>query len=243
MKRHETQSGARLQLLIDVLSRHGPIEDRSGRATAILHELMIAEGYTQKFPAAVNLVRSAATAGLVTREVRGKRTYRIALSDQAQTPWPGATSAAPSEPEPDPGVDLSALAVAVLDRALAARQDATNAEVVALEALERAERAEKALQGRQEDPEAPSLREQLAEAERRLQGLSGQLTQAEEAVVTFRGRCEELDDQNRRLKRALRRSEDNQRNGSTYPVRDLLSDVSRAELAKLMSEPPTTKGA
>ena len=57
------------------LSNHGPVEDREGRATALLKD---AVGYTGTSLGFVQLISSMEKAGHITREVRGKRTYRIA---------------------------------------------------------------------------------------------------------------------------------------------------------------------
>jgi hypothetical protein len=63
------------------LSNHGPVEDREGRATAILKD---AVGYTGTSLGFVQLISSMEKAGHITREVRGKRTYRIAPARDAQ---------------------------------------------------------------------------------------------------------------------------------------------------------------
>ncbi|HET6809929.1 MAG TPA: hypothetical protein VFH50_02855 [Acidimicrobiales bacterium] len=62
------------------LSNNGPVEDRDGRATAILKD---AVGYTGTSLGFVQLISSMEKAGHITREVRGKRTYRIAVAADA----------------------------------------------------------------------------------------------------------------------------------------------------------------
>jgi hypothetical protein len=57
------------------LSTHGPVEDRDGRATAVLKD---AVGYTGTSLGFVQLISSMEKGGHISREVRGKRTYRIA---------------------------------------------------------------------------------------------------------------------------------------------------------------------
>ena len=60
------------------LSTHGPVEDREGRATAVLKD---AVGYAGTSLGFVQLISSMEKAGHITREVRGKRTYRIGAAD------------------------------------------------------------------------------------------------------------------------------------------------------------------
>lgn len=60
------------------LSNHGPVEDSEGRATAVLKD---AVGYAGTSLGFVQLISSMEKAGHITREVRGKRTYRIAVAD------------------------------------------------------------------------------------------------------------------------------------------------------------------
>lgn len=68
-------TGARHRILRH-LREHGAIHDRSGRATQELKDAVGYEGSTVGF---TQLLASLAGAGLITREVRGKRTYRISL--------------------------------------------------------------------------------------------------------------------------------------------------------------------
>jgi hypothetical protein len=65
------------------LSNYGPVEDREGRATAVLKD---AVGYAGTSLGFVQLISSMEKAGHITREVRGKRTYRIAPAADAPAP-------------------------------------------------------------------------------------------------------------------------------------------------------------
>ncbi len=56
------------------LTQHGPFEDSTGRATAKLREVLGYEGTDASF---TQLIANMDRAGQLTREVRGKRTYRI----------------------------------------------------------------------------------------------------------------------------------------------------------------------
>src|SRR5579884_69081 len=73
-------TGARHRIL-QHLREHGAVQDRSGRAT---HELKDAVGYEGSTVGFTQLLASMAGAGLIDREVRGKRTYRISLPLEAR---------------------------------------------------------------------------------------------------------------------------------------------------------------
>lgn len=104
------------QRVVDYLIEHGPVADSSGRATSQLKE---AVGYSGGDAGFIRIVSLMAEAGEVVREVRGKRTYRIAVS--------AATAAAPPRPRPvvvaadtrssgPEGFDYDELAAALLAR-------------------------------------------------------------------------------------------------------------------------------
>ena len=70
------------------LSNNGPIDDPEGRATALLKD---AVGYSGTSLGFVQLISSMEKAGHISRDVRGKRTYRIAsLSAPGSVPVPSA---------------------------------------------------------------------------------------------------------------------------------------------------------
>ena len=62
------------QQVAQYLVEHGPFEDATGRATAKLREVLGYEGTQAGF---TQLIANMDRAGQLTREVRGKRTYRI----------------------------------------------------------------------------------------------------------------------------------------------------------------------
>jgi len=106
------------QRVVDYLIEHGPVEDSSGRATSRLKE---AVGYVGGDAGFIRIVSLMADAGEVEREVRGKRTYRIAVSAEAAA----AVRPSPSRPAPVaarvPGaqggeLDYDELAAALLAR-------------------------------------------------------------------------------------------------------------------------------
>ena len=69
-----SQSQTRQQVA-EYLTQHGPLEDAKGRATAKLMEALGYEGPVANF---AQLISNMDRSGQLTREVRGKRTYRIA---------------------------------------------------------------------------------------------------------------------------------------------------------------------
>jgi hypothetical protein len=62
------------QQVAQYLVEHGPFEDSTGRATAKLREVLGYEGSQAGF---TQLIANMDRAGQLTREVKGKRTYRI----------------------------------------------------------------------------------------------------------------------------------------------------------------------
>lgn len=66
--------------MIDYLVTNGPIEDKSGRATSRLKDAVDYPGGDAGF---IRIVGLMADAGEILREVRGKRTYRIAAPEGA----------------------------------------------------------------------------------------------------------------------------------------------------------------
>jgi chromosome segregation ATPase len=71
-----SQSQTRQQVA-EYLSKHGPLEDDKGRATAKLMEALGYEGSIANF---AQLISNMDRSGQLTREVKGKRTYRIAAA-------------------------------------------------------------------------------------------------------------------------------------------------------------------
>jgi hypothetical protein len=69
MSRHQSR-----QQVAQYLAQHGPFEDSTGRATTKLKEVLGYEGTNAGF---TQLIANMDRAGELTREVRGKRTYRI----------------------------------------------------------------------------------------------------------------------------------------------------------------------
>ena len=68
------------QQVVAYLAQHGPFEDSSGRATAKLREVL---GYEGSDAAFTQLIAKMDQAGQITREIKGKRTYRISAAGDA----------------------------------------------------------------------------------------------------------------------------------------------------------------
>ena len=66
------------QQVAEYLAQNGPLEDTKGRATVKLMEALGYEGSMANF---AQLISNMDRSGQLTREVRGKRTYRIAAAD------------------------------------------------------------------------------------------------------------------------------------------------------------------
>jgi hypothetical protein len=77
MSRHQSR-----QQVAQYLAQHGPFEDSSGRATTKLKEVLGYEGTNAGF---TQLIANMDRAGELTREVRGKRTYRIMAAGDTRT--------------------------------------------------------------------------------------------------------------------------------------------------------------
>jgi hypothetical protein len=75
----------------DHLHSNGPITDRSGRATAILKQAVGYTGGDAGFSRVVGLMEEA---GELSREIRGKRTYRIEALGERPASLPAATTSA-----------------------------------------------------------------------------------------------------------------------------------------------------
>ena len=78
--------------IVEYLATHGAVEDSSGKATSVLKKAIGYEGTDAGF---TQVVAAMAKAGLLTRQIKGKRTYRISHSGKSDirggVAAPGAT--------------------------------------------------------------------------------------------------------------------------------------------------------
>jgi len=128
--------------IVRYLAEHGAVEDSSGKATSVLKKAIDYEGTDAGF---TQVVAAMAKAGLLARQIKGKRTYRISNSGS------GAESQAVAGVEtPDAGpLDYDELAAALLaqvTRAAAAPTDTSESASWARRRLEQLEARNTSLQ-------------------------------------------------------------------------------------------------
>jgi phage shock protein A len=126
--------------IVEYLKQHGTVEDSSGKATAALKESIGYEGTDAAF---TQVVAAMAKAGILRRQIRGKRTYRISYDSNA------AVSGGPSAPVNDSPMDYDELAAALLaqaTRAASAPTDTSESATWARRRLEQLEARNAALQ-------------------------------------------------------------------------------------------------
>ncbi len=142
------------QQLGDYLVQCGPVEDPSGRATA---KFRAAVGYDGSEAAFSQLIASMARAGQLTREIKGKRTYRI-------------TTMAPS-PNTSTGQDPPALASESVDQADMDYDELASALLVqVVQALSK--------EGQAQDRDGSWARRRMVRLERHIDELERELAQA-----------------------------------------------------------------
>jgi hypothetical protein len=100
------------QRIRSYLRDHGVVVDDSGAATARLREAVAYEGTPLAF---IQLIAAMERAGEITREIKGKRTYRIATAEHGSAEKGGAASTLVARAS---SVDYERLAAAVLREAV-----------------------------------------------------------------------------------------------------------------------------
>ena len=118
--------------IVEYLKSHGTVEDSSGKATSTLKQAIAYEGSDAAF---TQVVAAMAKAGMLKRQIRGKRTYRISYDS-------AGASASPAAPAPDGPMDYDELAAALLvqaARAASAPQDTSESATWARRRLEQLE--------------------------------------------------------------------------------------------------------
>lgn len=177
-------SGTSRQLIVNALTA-GAVEDRSGRATAIL---LNKSGYTGSLTGLSSLLHAMEQSGTIKRDLKGKRCFSISLTPQARPTTP-AIEETPTAPQPESTdqFDAAQIAQALLDRVieLAGTPERQSAELSSLraemssmqqrlfETVERAERQRQRIRLLEDEvlarqTEADGLRKRLCETERNL---------------------------------------------------------------------------
>lgn len=218
-------------LMIEVLREQGPLVDANGRATERLVAALGERGHDATTRGTTGLIHRAEREGIVEREVRGKRTFRIALTpdyleadgDAFDAMTKAEVTEARKEPEPVPaGIDYGRLADAVLAKAV----EAITRPAPAAQDLAERERLIR-------DRVSTEVRALGAERDTALKMAEEQ----ELAATTFRARCEELAGEVERLKIVVRKyREDEQARRNGYPVREHLDDSSRRALDEVLRD-------
>jgi len=99
------------QQVAQYLAQYGPLEDPRGKATSKLREALSYEGSEASF---TQLISNMDRAGQLIREVKGKRTYRIAEVEHASQAGTDQESLADSVDLEDTAMDYDAVAAALL---------------------------------------------------------------------------------------------------------------------------------
>lgn len=204
--------------IIDALAG-GPIEDSSGLAT---QKLVAITGH-ESTNALAKILRRMEEAGLIERDISGRRTTRIALTQAAMDENRHTAPAPVQESSPngdtpamsaDGDIDYDLLAAALLAKALKATQ-AQEASAGAKDAEARARKAEARLA--------------IAEAD-----AQGARAKAAELEATIRAMEHNL--------KALQAALDKPQRREGTPVRDRLDAGTKRELDALMRALPTRRG-
>jgi hypothetical protein len=128
--------------IVEYLAQQGAVVDSGGKATSVLKKAIGYEGTDAGF---TQVVAAMAKAGLLTRQIRGKRTYRISNSANSG----GRATVAGTGQEGEGSMDYDELAAALLAqvaRAAAAPTDVSESATWARRRLEQLEARNAALQ-------------------------------------------------------------------------------------------------
>jgi hypothetical protein len=127
--------------IVEYLAQQGAVADSSGKATSVLKKAIGYEGTDAGF---TQVVAAMAKAGLLNRQIRGKRTYRISNSannGRSTVSGNGADGEGPMDYD-----ELAAALLAQVTRAAAAPTDVSESATWARRRLEQLEARNAALQ-------------------------------------------------------------------------------------------------
>jgi hypothetical protein len=128
--------------IIGYLTDHGAVEDSSGKATSVLKKAIDYEGTDAGF---TQVVAAMAKAGLLSRQIKGKRTYRISHNANGATANVAAGAVA-GETGPLDYDELAAALLAQVTRAAAVPTDTSESASWARRRLEQLEARNASLQ-------------------------------------------------------------------------------------------------
>ncbi len=167
--------------IIAYLAEHGAVEDSGGKATSVLKKAIAYEGTDAGF---TQVVAAMAKAGLLARQIKGKRTYRISNSG---TGAPAALSTVASAAEgPLDYEELAATLLAQVTRLAATPADASESSSWARRRLEQLEARNASLQ---RDVARANAETEAVAAERDI--LKNQLEAAEHNLSLLTDRLQE----------------------------------------------------
>lgn len=132
--------------IVEYLTQKGAVEDSSGKATAVLKQAIGYEGTDAGF---TQVVAAMAKAGLIDRQIKGKRTYRIKAGSGAANGKHVSAKGAASTEVVEGSLDYDELAAALLakvTRVAAAPTDNGDSTAWARRRLEQLEARNAALQ-------------------------------------------------------------------------------------------------
>ena len=129
--------------IVEYLTQHGGVEDSSGRATSVLKQAISYEGTDAAF---TQVVAAMAKGGVLNRQIRGKRTYRITYNAKGAAAASRGPSIAVNGDGPMDYDELAAALLAQVARAAAAPSDSSEAATWARRRLEQLEARNAALQ-------------------------------------------------------------------------------------------------
>ena len=184
-----SQSQTRQQVA-EYLTRRGPLEDTKGRATV---KLMEAVGYVGSIANFAQLISNMDRAGQLTRDVKGKRTYRIAAANDLDL----RTDERPEGPETaemDYDKVASALLVQVVQNLTKEPRGGENDGAWARRRIERLERHLNELERdlSQARAESNTIAAERDELRLRLEHSEGNLALLTERLATGKPRGEQL---------------------------------------------------
>ena len=126
--------------IVTYLSEHGPIEDSGGKATSVLKQAIGYEGTDAGF---TQVVAAMSKGGLLDRQIKGKRTYRISKKGDTSAGVPVESNGAAGSMDYD---ELAATLLARVTRAAAAPAATAESTAWARRRLEQLEARNAALQ-------------------------------------------------------------------------------------------------
>jgi len=129
--------------IIEHLTQHGGVEDSSGRATSVLKQAISYEGSDAAF---TQVVAAMAKSGVLNRQIRGKRTYRITYNAKGAEKASRGPAVSLNGDGPMDYDELAAALLAQVARAAAAPSDTSEAATWARRRLEQLEARNAALQ-------------------------------------------------------------------------------------------------